>query len=197
MIIEAGFLSWGHFPSWKFLRWITGGFKWKPGCLQALLLTLPCFFFHGDFRAARAAPGTMPGTGRVFFHRRLIPDPGIPSGMHSEQAVPSWEGRGEAGLLPSFPFQSSPGKKGIWSSGGRRREKMLPNPTAGGGRWGIWGFGMAQGAGMVGGCPGIFCFSQENPNAFHQKIVFELFRSGFFSPFPREGENPLNPGSKF
>lgn len=131
MIIEAGFLSWGRFPSWK----ISDGSQEAPGgSLNVFRLCCSPFpaFFPGDFRAAGAAPGTVPGTGRVFSAAGSSLTPEFPAGCARSRQCPAGREEGPGCFPHSHPSLAL--EKGILSSGGRRREEMLPNPSAGQGR---------------------------------------------------------------
>lgn len=89
-------------------------------------------FFTEIFPAARAAPGIVPGTGRVFSAVGSSLTPDFPAGCAWSRRCPAGR-EGGPGCFP-HSLTSLALEKGILSSGGRQREKMLPNPAAGRGR---------------------------------------------------------------
>lgn len=115
--------------------------------------------------------------------------------MHLEQAVPSWEGRGGR-LLPSFPYQFSPGKGNFklrWKAEGkdapksRSRERKVRKSE---GAVGFWEFG------MVGGGQGSFVFPGESSRVSLESSIW-IIQIKVSSPFPREGKIHLIPALNF
>lgn len=194
MIIEAGFLSWGRFPSWKTLD---RSQQASGGSLDIVRLCCSPFsdFFTEIFPAARAAPGIVPGTGRVFSAISSSPTPDFPAGCTWSRRCPAGrEGGGR--LLPSFPYQFSPGKGNFklrWKAEGkdapksRSRERKVRKSE---GAVGFWEFG------MVGGGQGSFAFPGESSHVSLESSIW-IIQIRVSSPFPREGKIHLIPALNF